>query len=169
MPCPCCRKDKFNVRGKGTRGEPRAVQGGGKPPHSKMGWVWMIGTSAKNPIVSRVRGAQLKLAAAGATPTTMSAEMLTPWRAGAQPFDSAPPNLRMNRPAGRFTSSAPTEYLRAWLGVSGRVMLCPYCCKDKFNVGGKGTRGEPRAAQGGGKPPHSKMGWVWMWGASVDD
>src|SRR5579863_4389915 len=33
---------------------------------------------------------------------------LTSWRAGAQPFDSAPPNLRMNRPAGRFTSSAPT-------------------------------------------------------------
>ena len=34
---------------------------------------------------------------------------LTLWQAGAQPFDSAPPNLRMNRPAGRFTSSALTK------------------------------------------------------------
>src|SRR5277367_102939 len=34
---------------------------------------------------------------------------LTSWQAGAQPFDSAPPNLRMNRAAARFTSSAPTN------------------------------------------------------------
>jgi hypothetical protein len=31
------------------------------------------------------------------------------WQAGAQPFDSALPNLSMNRPAGRFTSSAATD------------------------------------------------------------
>ena len=34
--------------------------------------------------------------------------MLTPGQAGVQPFDSAPPNFRMNRPVGRFTSSALT-------------------------------------------------------------
>ena len=38
-----------------------------------------------------------------------SSGMLTPEQAGAQPFDSAPPNLRMNRAAARFTSSAPTS------------------------------------------------------------
>ena len=41
-------------------------------------------------------------------------------------------DLRMNRPAGRFTSSAPTE----------------------------GTRGKPHAKQSGGKPPQSKMCWA---------
>jgi len=35
---------------------------------------------------------------------------LTPGQAGAQPFDPAPPDLRMNRAAARFTSSAPTEH-----------------------------------------------------------
>ena len=34
---------------------------------------------------------------------------LTSWQAGAQPFDSALPNLRMNRAVARFTSSAPTN------------------------------------------------------------
>jgi hypothetical protein len=29
------------------------------------------------------------------------------WQAGAQPFDSELPNLRMNRAVARFTSSAP--------------------------------------------------------------
>jgi hypothetical protein len=38
---------------------------------------------------------------------------LTAWQAGAQPFDPALRDLRMNRPAGRFTSSAPTERRRA--------------------------------------------------------
>src|SRR5271155_2009404 len=35
---------------------------------------------------------------------------LTPWQAGAQPFDPAPRDLRMNRAVARFTSSAPPEY-----------------------------------------------------------
>src|SRR5271170_5496032 len=34
---------------------------------------------------------------------------LTLWQAGAQPFEPALPVLRMNRPAGRFTSSAPAN------------------------------------------------------------
>ena len=38
---------------------------------------------------------------------------LTLWRAGAQPFDPAPRDLRMNRAAARFTSSASTEAARA--------------------------------------------------------
>ena len=38
-----------------------------------------------------------------------SSGMLTPEQAGAQPFGSALPNLRMNRAAARFTSSAPTS------------------------------------------------------------
>jgi hypothetical protein len=42
---------------------------------------------------------------------------LTRWQVGAQPFDSASPNLRMNRAAARFTSSAPIEYLRPRLCV----------------------------------------------------
>jgi len=37
------------------------------------------------------------------------AASLTPGQAGAQPFDSALPNLRMNRAAALFTSSAPAD------------------------------------------------------------
>jgi hypothetical protein len=42
--------------------------------------------------------------------STASCEVgLTRCQAGAQPFDSAPPNLRMNPSAGRSTSSGPTK------------------------------------------------------------
>jgi hypothetical protein len=41
---------------------------------------------------------------------TGPAEMLTSGQAGAVPFDPAQRDLRMNRPAGRFTSSALTPY-----------------------------------------------------------
>src|SRR5580704_3159070 len=34
---------------------------------------------------------------------------LTSWQAGPQPFDPAGPDLRVNRAAARFTSSAPTS------------------------------------------------------------
>ncbi len=39
------------------------------------------------------------------------------WQAGAQPFDPALRDLRMNRPAGRFTSSAPTLLLEPSLAL----------------------------------------------------
>src|SRR5271169_6372338 len=46
---------------------------------------------------------------------TDAAEMLTPGQAGAQPFDPAPRDLRMNRPAGRFTRAPlPSIGERGW-------------------------------------------------------
>src|SRR5271154_6571608 len=39
-------------------------------------------------------------------------KMWTSGQAGAQLFEPALPVLRMNRPAGRFTSSAPTNHCR---------------------------------------------------------
>jgi hypothetical protein len=44
-----------------------------------------------------------------------SAARVTSWRFGAQRFEPALPVLRMNRPAGRFTSSAPTVIAMVFL------------------------------------------------------
>src|SRR5277367_100623 len=48
------------------------------------------------------------------------AAWLTSWQAGAQPFDPALRDLRMNRAAARFTSSAPTPNRRMRGRVCGR-------------------------------------------------
>jgi len=45
---------------------------------------------------------------------------LTAWQVGAQPFDPAPRDLRMNRAAARFTSSAPALKARVELRSTGR-------------------------------------------------
>ena len=42
-------------------------------------------------------------------------------QAGGQPFDPAQRDLRMNRPAGRFTGSAPTEYWSERFGEDGKI------------------------------------------------
>src|SRR5271170_4334004 len=44
---------------------------------------------------------------------------LTSRRAGAQPFEPALPVLRMNRPVGRFTSSAPTRAVEMATWIAG--------------------------------------------------
>ncbi len=59
-------------------------------------------------------------------------------QAGAQPFDSAPPDLRMNRAGARFTSSAPTVAApRTWCRRSARQASLV----EMLLVGG---RGKPR-------------------------
>jgi len=51
---------------------------------------------------------------------------LTSGQAGAQPFDPAPPGVRMDRAVARFTSSAPTEYSCSGIRSSARpgMWLC---------------------------------------------
>jgi hypothetical protein len=55
---------------------------------------------------------------------------LTLWQAGAQPFEPAPPVLRMNRPAGRFTSSAPTMAARG--SADGALKCAPKTAKRRL-------------------------------------
>ena len=64
-----------------------------------------------------------------------------PGKAGARPFDSAPPNLRMNRAGARFTSSAPTVAApRSGAGDHARQASLV----EMLLVGG---RGKPRLAR----------------------
>jgi hypothetical protein len=55
-------------------------------------------------------------------------KMSPPGQGGARPFDPALRDLRMNRPAGRFTSSAPTNQRQRRLAEAG-------CYKLKFTRG----------------------------------
>ena len=64
-------------------------------------------------IVTTLDGSQLNVSGANKQATALSEKAacearLTLWQAGAQPFEPAPPVLRMNRAAARFTNSAPT-------------------------------------------------------------
>jgi hypothetical protein len=61
-----------------------------------------------------------------------SALLLTAWQAGAQPFDPAQRDLRMNRAASRFTSSALTagkrrDYSGSSIMDSGRTTTTTPC------------------------------------------
>jgi len=46
----------------GARGKPRVRQSGGKPPHSKMGWAWMVSANANDRSAGSIKfkRAQLK-------------------------------------------------------------------------------------------------------------
>src|SRR5271156_2052059 len=71
-------------------------------------------TKSRRPLQrQRQRQLQRHRAKAGRYDLKIKGEPLTSGQAGAQPFDPALRDLRMNWAAAQFTSSAPTEYLCA--------------------------------------------------------
>src|SRR5580693_2834835 len=77
-----------------------------------------------------------------------TAEVLTTGQAGAQPFEPALPVLGMNRPAGRFTSSASTGRQ-----LSARILACRRAVKN--------PGAQPRVPVAGRTPPRRRMRFKW--------
>jgi hypothetical protein len=128
----------------GTRGKPRAMQSGGKPPHSKMGSAWMRGGRART-IKSWAAQNQRRPAEAGRYKVKYNCEGKEP--AGRLRYE------RRTRSVGRFTKSK-----AALLGAEGVHYV---------NAGGAGCwqhRGYYRGGQ-----QHCGAGDYWddVWHAHV--